>query len=321
MPKRIEDNKNNDIPVYLFTGFLGSGKTDFIQDTLSTPEFNGGETTLLLVCEEGEQEYDESKFADPVAIHVIEDEEELNPDDLRELVRLYQPDRVMVEYNGMWMLQSFFQAIPRNWIIAQEMTFFDATTFLMYNQNMRQLCFDKMKTAEMVVFNRCEKGFDKMPFHKEVRIANRKSMIVYEYSKYDMEPDDIQDPLPFDKEASQFEIKDEWFAEWYRDINENDSDYDGKTITVKGRVAMADELPEGQFAFGRHVMTCCVEDIQFAGLLCYYSGGGEFHTGDWIKIKAKVRVEYSKVYGEKGPVLYCKTVEPCEAADPEVATF
>ena len=56
MPKRIEDNKNNDIPVYLFTGFLGSGKTDFIQDTLSTPEFNGGETTLLLVCEEGEQE-------------------------------------------------------------------------------------------------------------------------------------------------------------------------------------------------------------------------------------------------------------------------
>lgn len=105
MPKRIEDNKNNDIPVYLFTGFLGSGKTDFIQDTLSTPEFNGGETTLLLVCEEGEQEYDESKFADPVAIHVIEDEEELNPDDLRELVRLYQPDRVMVEYNGMWMLQ------------------------------------------------------------------------------------------------------------------------------------------------------------------------------------------------------------------------
>ena len=39
-----------DIPVYLFTGFLESGKTKFIQETLEDERFNAGEKTLLLLC-------------------------------------------------------------------------------------------------------------------------------------------------------------------------------------------------------------------------------------------------------------------------------
>jgi len=321
MVQRLEDRK--EIPVYLFTGFLGGGKTTFIQDTLNTPEFDGDVPTLLLVCEEGEVEYDQTAFASPenVFVEYIEDEEDLNQQKLAEINRKYRFDRVMVEYNGMWMLTSFFSSMPPNWVIAQEMCFFDATTFLMYNQNMRQQCFDKMQTAELVVFNRCTKGFDKMPFHKEVRIANRKSQILYEYGPYDVEPDNIPDPLPFDKNASRFKIEDDWYAEWYRDINENEDDYEGKIITVKGRVALSDELPAGKFAFGRHVMTCCVQDIQFAGLMCIYANSQDFKTGDWVEITAKVRIEYEEAYGEKGPVLYARTVTPCEPADPEVATF
>ena len=37
------------IPMYVFTGFLESGKTKFIQETLEDPRFNSGEKTLLLV--------------------------------------------------------------------------------------------------------------------------------------------------------------------------------------------------------------------------------------------------------------------------------
>ena len=44
------------IPMYVFTGFLESGKTKFIQETLEDPRFNSGEKTLLLVLEEGEEE-------------------------------------------------------------------------------------------------------------------------------------------------------------------------------------------------------------------------------------------------------------------------
>ena len=50
------------IPVYVFTGFLDSGKTKFIQETLEDPRFNTGERTLLLVFEEGEEEYDFSMY-------------------------------------------------------------------------------------------------------------------------------------------------------------------------------------------------------------------------------------------------------------------
>lgn len=311
-----------DKPVYLFTGFLGAGKTSFIKETLENHEFGDDGRTLLLICENGEVDYEPEKFVGPgVVVERIRSEAELNEVNLGRFEHRGNFDRVVVEYNGMWEVQKLFAAMPPNWLIAQEMALFDTKTFLMYNQNMRQLCFNKMQTADMVVFNRCEKGFDKMPYHKEVRIANRRSLIVYEYGPNDIEPDDIIDPLPYDMNASQIEIEDEWYAEWYRDINENEDDYDGKTFIVKGRVALSDELPEGQFAFGRHVMTCCEADIQFAGLLAYYSGAETLSVGDWVKITAKVRCEYTEAYKEKGPVLYIKKLEKTEACEPEVATF
>ena len=49
-----------EIPVYLFTGFLDSGKTSFIRETVEDDQFSTGEKTLLIACEEGEVEYDET---------------------------------------------------------------------------------------------------------------------------------------------------------------------------------------------------------------------------------------------------------------------
>ena len=62
------------MPVYLFTGFLEAGKTRFIQETLEDKRFCNGERTLLLLCEEGEEEYAPDQFADKsVKIRVIGD--------------------------------------------------------------------------------------------------------------------------------------------------------------------------------------------------------------------------------------------------------
>ena len=47
-----------EVPVYLITGFLESGKTTFLQGVLGDPDFSQGERTLLIVCEEGIEEYD-----------------------------------------------------------------------------------------------------------------------------------------------------------------------------------------------------------------------------------------------------------------------
>ncbi len=312
-----------EIPVYLFTGFLEAGKTTFIQGALEDSEFNAGERTLLLICEEGIEEYDpDLHFGRNIFPEVIEDEGELTTEKLTVLQKAHKVERVIVEYNGMWLLEKFFQAMPEDWVIYQEVTMMNAETFLTYNQNMRQLVFDKMKTAELVVFNRCDRAtLDKEAFHKIVRVANRKSQIIYEFGPDDAEPDDLPDPLPYDMNAPEIEIRDDWYAEWYRDINENQNNYDGKVITVKGRVALGGGLPKDEFVFGRHVMTCCVQDIQFAGLLCKWKNASKLKHGGWVEIKAKIKVEHSDIYGEPGPVLYCEKVLGTVACDPEVATF
>ena len=310
-----------EIPVYLFTGFLESGKTTFIQEALEGDDFNAGERTLLLLCEEGEEEYHPVKFfGTNVFIERIEEEEDLTEETLRALQEKHRVERVIIEYNGMWGLDSIYRNMPQEWVTYQEMFFADAQTFVVYNQNMRQLVFDKLKSAEMVVFNRCEKGFDKMEFHKIVRAVNRKSQILYEYEKDDVELDQIPDPLPFN--APCIEIADNAYAEWYRDINEEQDKYDGKVITVKGRCALGGGMPDDKFVFGRHVMTCCVEDIQFAGLVCRWENAANLlEHGGWVTITAKVKVEDDETYGEVGPVLYCTEVKEAQEADPEVAQF
>lgn len=316
-----------EIPVYLFTGFLGSGKTTFIQDALEGEDFNAGEKTLLLLCEDGEEEYDENAFAAPnVFLEEIEEESDLKSKFLTDLQKKHDAERVIIEYNGMWSLDSLYGNMPEDWMIYQEMTFADWGTFLVYNQNMRQQTFDKLKSAELVVFNRCirDDAFSdkQLEAHKICRVANRKSQILYEFGPEDVIMDNIQDPLPYDMNAPVLVIKDEDYAEWYRDINENMENYEGKEVRIKGRAAIGGGLKEDCFVFGRHVMTCCVQDIQFAGLICHWTtDAAKMKNGQWVKIKAKVKVEYDPVYGEVGPVLHCTKVTGCEAADPEVATF
>ena len=120
-------NEPQEIPVYLFTGFLESGKTSFIQETLEDPRFNDGEQTLLLLCEEGEVEYDFSKFASQnVTCEVLEDEEDLNPVNLEMLLAKSGATRVVCEYNGMWMITDFYAAMPESWAVYQESALHDA---------------------------------------------------------------------------------------------------------------------------------------------------------------------------------------------------
>ena len=212
--------RDKEIPVYLVMGFLDSGKTKFLQDTLESSDFNTGERTLLLVCEEGEEEYDPSEFTpENVFLHTVEDEDELCRELFEKLWDEYRYDRVLVEYNGMWLTEKLISALPENFLIYQNFMFADAGTFIGYNSNMRQLVFDKLKIAEMVMFNRFPKSDDIMPFHKIVRAVNRQCSIVYEHPDGTTQYDDIVDPLPFDKKADLIVVEDRDYALWYSDDN------------------------------------------------------------------------------------------------------
>ncbi len=311
-----------DIPVYLFTGFLEAGKTKFIQETLEDKRFCNGERTLLLVCEEGEEEYAPEQFADPaVFIRVLESQEELTPDNLERYVEETKAERVVIEYNGMWMLDALYAAMPEGWMVYQEFLFADAGSFLGYNSNMRQLVYDKLKSCELVVFNRFTPDMDKMAFHKIVRGASRRADIAYEAPDGKVEYDDIEDPLPFDLNAPIVEIKDEDFALWYRDMSEEPKKYEGKTVRFKCRALVRSKLPKQTFVVGRHVMTCCVEDIQFAALVCQWERADTVEDNSWMILTARINFKFNRAYGKKGPVLTYLASEPCDIPAQDVATF
>ena len=315
-------SNQRDVPVYLFTGFLEAGKTKFIQETLQDKRFCNGERTLLLVCEEGEEEYAPDLFADKsVFIRTIEDASEMTVENLGRLLAETRAERVVIEYNGMWLLDLLYSAMPENWMVYQEFMFADATTFLSYNANMRQLVYDKLKSCELVVFNRFRADMDRMEFHKIVRGASRRSDIAYEYPGGKVEYDDIQDPLPFDLDAPVVEIGDDDYAVWYRDLSEEPKKYEGKTVRFRCRALVRQKLPPHCFVVGRHVMTCCVEDIQFAGLVCQWDGAETIADDSWMILTAELHFKFSRAYGKKGPVLTYLSHESCEAPAQDVATF
>ncbi len=311
-----------EIPVYLFTGFLDAGKTTFIQETLEDPRFNDGQKTLILLCEEGEVEYDLSRFPTKNCVLVtLEDEADLNESYLAKLERKEEFAKVVVEYNGMWAMNKLFEAMPPNWIIYQEMCFMDARTILTFNANMRNLVFDKLQTAESVIFNHFTHVMDKMSYHKLVRTVNRRNNIIYEYGPNDVELDNIEDPLPFDINAPIIEIEDKDYAIWYADMTENESKYYDKTIHVRGRSLLGGGLKDGEFVLGRHIMACCAEDVQFGGLVAKYKDAQKLKHGGWVDMTATIRNEYNAMYKSKGPVYHVISVTQIPPIENEVATF
>ena len=311
-----------DVPVYLFTGFLEAGKTKFIQETLEDNRFHKGERTLLLLCEDGEEVYEPDRFcAGNVYVRNIDEESDLTRDYLLALQDELHPERVLVEYNGMWMLDSLYGNLPENWAVAQEFLFCDATTFVSYNANMRQLTVDKLKSAELVVLNRYNDSMDRMEMHRIIRAISRRCDIAYEYTDGKVVYDDIEDPLPFDIDAPVIEIEDRDFALWYRDMSEEPKKYDGKTIEVKCRCLVRKNVPKGCFIAGRHIMTCCVQDIQFAGIICVWDRADEIRNDEWAIITARLDYKFHRAYGRKGPVFTVQSVQEVEKPEEPVATF
>ncbi|MDY3928532.1 MAG: GTP-binding protein [Clostridia bacterium] len=311
-----------EIPVYLFTGFLEAGKTQFIQETLESEEFNSGENTLVIVCEEGICELEPKKFkVENVFIEYIEEQEDINKKAFESLEKKHKAQRVIIEYNGMWLLDNLYAALPKNWSVYQEIFTADAQTFENYNQNMRSLVADKLKSCELVMFNRATPVTDQEAFHKIIRSISKRCSIAYEFTDGHVEEDDIEDPLPFDVNADVIEIKDEDYALWYRDLADDTSKYIGKTLRFKGIVGREKQLGDKAFIFGRHVMTCCAEDIAFQGLICKAKEPVDFKNRDWAIVTAKLIIGEHKVYNGEGPILIAKSIEKSIAPEQEVASF
>ena len=320
------------IPVYLFVGQLESGKTTFIQETMEDPQFDSGDKTLLVVCEEGEEEYAPERFAfGGVHVAQIEDKSELTRENLEMLEEKSGCGRVIIEYNGMWLYQDLMDALPDNWVVYQCLATADGSTIKTYagDNAMRALLLDKLRISELLVVNRAEQVNDdesRQLIHKLVRQASRRCDIAYEFADGSVAYDDIPDPLPFDVNAPVIEIPEEFFGVWYMDCMDDPQKYDGKTVKFLAQVCQTSRAGKDAFVPGRFAMTCCVQDIQFVGFPCKYPDYKKLEQRSWITLTAKVRLKYHPIYKGQmpdsvGPVLTALEVAPAEAPVDDVVTF
>lgn len=304
--------------VFVINGFLDSGKTQFISYTLAQPYFRTKGTTLLIVCEEGEEEYDERLLkATNTVMVVAEDISEIAPDKLMELDKKYKPSRVIFEYNGVWDYKNF--KLPFLWKLEQQITTIDASSFELYYQNMRAIFAEMIKKSELIIFNRCDNITDKLPtFKRSVKALNQTAEIIFEDKDGEVNAT-LEEELPYDVSKSHIDLTDETYGIWYLDMLDNFERYAGKEVSFVANALVPGNFKKGYFVPGRSIMTCCAEDIQFLGFACKYSGEVKDHS--WVKVTAKIGREYFEGYQGEGPMLSAVSVEACKAPKQEVLTF
>lgn len=309
-------------PVYIITGFLESGKTRFVTEMLEDENFTEGERTLLLCCEEGEGEYDPKLLKDTNTVLVnLESVEEMQGGRLVELDAEYRPERVIIEYNATWMLNSLYKAPkPDEWDLAQIMCLVDARTFELYLKNMRNYLSDGLREADLVIFNRCVPSTTKSAWRRATLALNPTCRIFFENTDGTMDDGVADEDLPYDVNAPIIEISDDQFGVFYLDALDHADRYDGKTIYVKGRAFRMQDLPKNCFLFGRHAMTCCANDIGGIGYLCQVKGALPKENA-WIMLTAKVEQGFSPVHGRDGIILVAQNITPAKPPKEELVYF
>lgn len=315
-----------DIPVYIFFGFMDSGKTTLVKETLFENGFaNDLDSFLLIVCEDGEEEYDadELKKINGTLIE-ISDQKDLNEAYLTELTNKYDPGAVFIEYNGTWEVAPIYELDgPKEWTIVQSLCTVDATTFEAYMLNMRTMMSEQLIKADVIMFNRCPPDVKKSKFRANVKTVNRSAQIVY--IRADGTVDDTPEPLPFDLDAETIEISDADYALWFTDCMDNPKKYDGKKVHFLALVYNPKDgkgkLKPGTFVPGRFAMTCCAADIQFLGMKCKYPDSNNIEHRSWLDLTCTVRNEFAQEYRGKGPVLYPVLIKDAEKPSDELVYF
>lgn len=310
------------IPVYVFCGMLESGKTTFLRDILSDPDFTEDEKSLLLLCEQGVEELDEDDQHAFLTVSVeVERESDLTPIYLKKLEMEHNPDRVLVEYNGMWKLDKLLEAMPGRWQLYQIVTMVNAQTFERYQSNLGPMMFEHLSNADLIVFNRCTEELKQMLYQKNIRAINPRATIYLDDVDGNSEDYVRNMPLPFDIDAELIEIADTDFGLWYVDAMGDGQKYVGKKVRFLAQVYLSDKIPSNAFVPGRFGMVCCADDIKFIGMLCWYEGTDKLEQRQWVRVTAEMGFEHAPQYREPGPVLRAISVEPAEPAEDDIVYF
>ncbi|MBQ4619727.1 MAG: GTPase [Clostridia bacterium] len=309
-------------PIYLITGFLESGKTNLIKNMLSDEDFSQGERTLLIVCEEGEEEYEKELLRKSnTVMEVIDSFEDLTENNLALMNDKYLPERIIIEYNSVWGIENLFRIKkPIEWELAQMVTLIDATTFDNYLTNMRNLMTEGPKLADLVIFNRCDENTKKSPYRRIIKGMNNTCNIIFENVDGTSDDGVGEEDLPYDMKADVIEIKDDQFGIWYIDCMEHPARYNERKIRIKGMGFRLENLPKKTYVFGRFAMTCCADDIGGIGFICRYKDKFPKEK-EWFYLNAKIESAFSEIHGRAAVILVEESREPAEKPEDELVYF
>ena len=306
-------------PVYIINGFLESGKTEFINFTLDQPYFQISGKTLLLLCEEGEVEYDPYVLKrSNTVVEVIDEEADFTVEKMVELEKKHHPERIIIEYNGMWKFRDL--RLPWHWRVEQQITTIDASTFPVYFTNMKSMVADMLRKSEMIIFNRCDGIGDLNVYKRNVKALNPAADIIFEDSSGEID-ELMEDDLPYDLSADPIVLDDKTYGLWSLDSLDHLARHVGKNIQFTALVMKPDGFPKDYFVPGRMAMTCCAEDMTFLGFACVYDKIGLFAERDWVKVTAVVEKEYFADYEGEGPVLHATSVTKAKQPKEPVISF
>ena len=296
---------DNEIPVFIINGFLEAGKTAFIKYTMGEDYFQIDGNTLLIVCEEGEVEYDKKELSRyNTKLVTVDSEDELKSSYLEELRESSKAERVIIEYNGMWDPTRLI--LPEGWVLYQQITIFNGATLTSYLNNMKALMGPMLKNTELCIVNRCDgkKDEELLDWKRKLRpMLTSDSAIVMENRYGEIPLETLPEELPYDIEAKIIEIKPEDFGIWFFDAKDNPERYKGKFVSFTACIMKSRAFPEDCFVPGRMAMTCCEADMTFIGYMAHYSGLSAFANHAWVRLRAKVDIRYQKEYGGEGPFL------------------
>lgn len=292
--------------VYFVNGFIEAGKTTFIKELISRESFRISGKTLILLCEEGDLEYDAADLEESNAVlEVIETEDEFNEENISGIEKKYSPDQVVVEFNGMWDRKNL--EFPKYWDDIMEIAVFDASTFKLYSDNLRSFLAEQVRQAELIFFNRADKVREKLASYvRNIKAINIGAAFMFRGAEGDI----ILDPnehLPYDIDADELILDDEGFAVLTMESLQRCELYEGKKIHFTACIYKMKDGSDLDFIAGRIIMTCCEADMSFAGLICEYPKAYELDDREWVKISGILRVRFDDEMQRNIPV--CRVVE------------
>ena len=309
-------------PVYLFTGFLDSGKTTLIKDTLQDLQFmQGVDRTLILCLEEGDVEYTKDFIErHNTFVEYIDDVNSLTEERMKELDTIYHPSQVFIEYNGsIAVSENIISHMPDFWPLVEVLTTIDASTFASYINNMRGMLFEQLKYSDVVICNRCTEDTSASLLRGNIKAINKRAQIYYEGNFG--EPVQLKaGSLPFDKNASVIDINDDDYGLWYMDAADHPDDYEGKTVILRG--AYSESLPKypKSMILGRRAMVCCTADTSLCGITVTGVKANELKLNAWYEVEGTLKTVPIQG-GGKTLVLYATRIQEYKAPEDEYVYF